>query len=884
MAVMGKKSTIALAVVAAMSSQMAWAVSAGPVEPTVIDITGKPHFGAEVEGHYFNGDLKLVGNLHASTPESAPALLMGSELEPELIVDGVNLDSINVAGHFINNANMTLKGDGAEAIEIDTMDLPSDALPGTAPRRNLIGGDIVNNGHLTVEGKGASGINISDTDTGAPIATPLLAPTNPDYALGSVINNGKIIVKNTSSPSDPDFGEYAMDPHAGISIENSHIRGDILNTGKIISEGAGTHGIVISEGNGTQSQVDGDIVNEGVISVDGEHSIAIGMKNTTFSHDILNNGKIIANGQGSVGVLLTGTQLHALDNIGGSIIAENGTAVDLSTSIGSAMVVNENGLIKGGDAAIKGNGTTNLKLINSKLFGNVSGIANVETTGNVLIDSSLFEAGQLNVNSGQLVIAQVMNLGGNMQVASGATAVVKVSDAVDAAQPLLNISGKLTLADGSKIGVTADRSSFKKETTNYILIRATEIEKLGTSAVVSVTPFLKVSNVKIGAAEETAGETPDFLNSGAADITADIGLATGDEMVDQLKGHGASQNNLRVGREFANGVLARISEDSALYRAFTSADNQQAIRLLKDLQPENGRAAQSASLSATGLANRAMGGRMGANSGDVLADTGVWVKALHGSSDQSERGGVEGYNATSRGLIIGADGKLNEQTTLGVALSHVRTDVSSDSHDKTDVTSNLLSVYGAWEQGAYDVQGSLSYGQSRNEAKRFVVGEKIKGNYDSSVLSADLSAGYTYKVNPSFSLTPTVASRYNRVQIDSYNEKGSAAALRMNSQSLENFELGGGLKAAGMWGNFKPNARVMAFYDFAQDKANSSSAFLMGGNTFVTTGAPATKWTYEAGVGLDWVHGNYTIGASYDYSRKADFNADTTYLNLRYDF
>jgi len=235
-------------------------------------------------------------------------------------------------------------------------------------------------------------------------------------------------------------------------------------------------------------------------------------------------------------------------------------------------------------------------------------------------------------------------------------------------------------------------------------------------------------------------------------------------------------------------------------------------------------------------------------------------------------------------VIIGADGKLNDETTLGLAFSHVHTNVSSNNGNDTEVNTNLLSAYGSWEQGPLSVLGSLSFGKGDNESKRYVAGERAKGDYDSTVLSADLSAGYKFPLNENLDLIPTLASRYSKVKIDSFSEKGTDASLHAGSQSLEVFDVGGGFKLQGNYGDFKPNARLMAFHDFAQDNANTTSSFMLGGNTFATTGAPATKWTYEAGVGLEWTQGQYTVGASYDYTHKADFNADTFSITGRYDF
>lgn len=76
----------------------------------------------------------------------------------------------------------------------------------------------------------------------------------------------------------------------------------------------------------------------------------------------------------------------------------------------------------------------------------------------------------------------------------------------------------------------------------------------------------------------------------------------------------------------------------------------------------------------------------------------------------------------------------------------------------------------------------------------------------------------------------------------------------------------------------------MTYHDFAADQADTTSAFVLGGNAFVSNAAKPTRNSYEAGVGAEYSVGAMTFGASYNYLRKADFNADTFSLKARYDF
>lgn len=820
---------------------------------------------------------------------------------------GVKADGPQVAGDFVNNSNFALGGSFVTGIDID-----NDSANGN------IAGSFINNGNIHADGYNAMGINISDTVIGQSGVV--------DDAIGNVINNGNIIVGDTS-------GVVATDVQGGIVLQHVSLYGDLVNNGVISVSSNGIAGIkvdgqdavatdtfkyarierdVVNAGgiNATGTNARGlelsmvnfgqDVENTGFINASGQNAVAIRLDRTDYNR-IINTGNIHAYGEGSIGIEVresfgntvldhaasssTGQDAQYLMQNGiineGSIVSEGvGIKITndlLKTGTGETSnidnfyrITQNSGLISGKDAAIDGNGQSNLYLNGGSIVGNIEGIRQAFVNGNVSISSALIEANSLDVVTGNLYVAEVTNVTGDMFVRNNAGLSLYVNDSTDSSKAIVAVDGKLTLEQGSVVGVTTNPGDFSKATTKYVLISAGELENLGAQ-VKTLTPLLAVTDVQWS----------------STNLTANIGLATGEQAGGGLTAIGVDRNGLAASKAFIDNVLSKLPTNSNLYQTFINANDATLRRLATQLQPETNRAAQSASLSATGLTASAIGNRaaaVGANSGDALVDTGAWVKVLHGNSDQGSRGGISGYDANSNGLIIGADGKLNEQTTLGLAFSHVHTNVSGDNSNDTEVNTNLLSAYGSWEQGPVSVLGSLSFGKGDNESKRYVAGERAKGDYDSTVLAADLSAGYKFALNENLDVIPTIASRYSKVKIDSFSEKGTDASLRTGSQSLEVFDVGGGFKLEGKYGDFKPNARLMAFHDFAQDNANTTSSFTLGGNTFATTGAPATKWTYEAGLGLEWTKGQYTVGASYDYTRKADFNADTFSLTGRYEF
>ncbi len=78
----------------------------------------------------------------------------------------------------------------------------------------------------------------------------------------------------------------------------------------------------------------------------------------------------------------------------------------------------------------------------------------------------------------------------------------------------------------------------------------------------------------------------------------------------------------------------------------------------------------------------------------------LWLRPVGRWDNQSIRGDYTGYNADTRGIAIGADGLIIDQTRLGLALGMSRTDVNDTSseirHDARVVSWNAL-AYGGYD-------------------------------------------------------------------------------------------------------------------------------------------------------------------------------------------
>ncbi|MDF9779317.1 autotransporter outer membrane beta-barrel domain-containing protein [Pseudomonas baetica] len=853
------KTVLALAITAASANAFAT-----PPGPLVQDVSGAT---VVTLSRTSNTDVTLNGT----------ALRNGGE-------NGVSFEGADVSGNLLNTSTLNVHGLNVRALSLGRSN-DVDAVATT------IAGNITNTGTLNLLGPGAVGIYADAAEIS-----------------GNLINTGTIRVTGQgSTPQTPN----------AIELVDTHLTGGVTNNGKLISSGDGAKGLYVHSTSGAapvRGSIGGDVVNSGIISVTGANSAGLLLDNVALNGTVSNQlgGVIAADGANATSVLLKDMQYNALDNkgniqasganavavriqnakgpasnldtngiINSGVIQSSGTAIKVeSTTPSDVFVIHQNGgLISGSNKSISGNGQTELHWTAGTVNGDMEGMKLVQVAGNGSFNGQNIDALLVDVKTGSLYLASETGtkLTGNLNVAQGATLRMPISDTTDNSTPMVTVAGKATFAAGSKVELSAQPGDFTSASDGktYTLVKAGSIEN-GGLLVVSDSALLKVSGFTVD------GET----------VKATVTTKTASETITQvLIPAGASVNAQNAMRPFVDTVMGKLEANDIVFKNFANADAAQLAKLAEQLSPVvNGGATQAAmggqSLISNAVTSRAADAR-GLSSGDVLKETGVWVKGLYSDADQSTRDGIAGYNAYTNGIIIGADGKLTPDLTLGVAFSHLDTDVNSD-FSKTKVTGDALTAYANWTQGPIFVDSSLTFGKNDNESKREVAGTTAKGDYDSDLFGINVLAGYGFNLQDGLLVEPRVAARYANLKIDGYTEKNSSAALSVNGQRMEIGEMGAGVRVAKNFpmgqGTLKPEVTAMAYHDFIGDKANSTSAFVVGGSPFVTSGAQAARDSYELGLAADYSIGAFTVGAAYSYLQKTDFNADTFTLKGRYDF
>lgn len=854
------KTVLAIAITAASAQAFS---APGPLSQ---DVTGA---NVITLSHTDNTDVTLTGT----------ALRNGGE-------NGVSFEGANVSGNLLNQSTLNVHGDFVRALSLGRSDdLAADA--------TNIAGNVINDGELNVLGAGAVGIYAD----GAEIS-------------GSVVNNGIVSITGQTNTID------TRTPNA-IELVDTHVTGNVSNSGNLISRGDGAKGLYIhstssvgpvrgsvggsvlnsgiisASGDGSAGLVlddvalNGNVVNTvtGIIAADGANATAVVLKDMQYNA-LVNHGNIQATGANSVAVHLQNAQGPAISNgsdgiINYGVIQSQGTAIKVDSATPSDIyVIRQNGgSISGTDKSIRGNGQTELYWTAGSISGDMEGMKLVQIAGEGSFNGQSIDAVLVDVKSGDLFFASEnpVTLTGDLNIAGGASVSAVVNDTTDKNTPFITVAGKATFASGSQMGLIARPGDFSaaSDGNTYTLVKAGSIQNDGLT-VMSKSALLKVTSFTVD------GDT----------VKATVATRSGDETVTQiLVPAGASSNAKNAMRPFVDSVLGKLDADDIVFKNFASADAAQLAKLAEQLAPVvNGGATQAAmggqSLISNALTSRASNTR-GLSSGDVLQETGVWAKALYSDADQSKRDGITGYNAYTNGIIIGADGKISPDLTLGVAYSYLQTDVNSE-FSKTTVDGHNLTAYANWTHGPIFVDSNVTFGKNDNETKRDVAGTKAKGDYDSDLFGINVLAGYGINLQDGLLVEPRVAARYANLKIDGYTEKNSSAALSVGGQRMEIGEMGAGVRVAKNFpmgqGTLKPELTAMAYHDFIGDKANTTSAFVVGGSPFVTSGAQASRDSYELGLAVDYSIGAFTVGASYSYLQKTDFNADTFSVSGRYNF
>lgn len=254
----------------------------------------------------------------------------------------------------------------------------------------------------------------------------------------------------------------------------------------------------------------------------------------------------------------------------------------------------------------------------------------------------------------------------------------------------------------------------------------------------------------------------------------------------------------------------------------------------------------------------------GHSGGDVFEESSIWGKALYTHAHKS---GDNAFKADIYGGVIGLDGELSDEVTLGIAAAYSKTDGEAG---QTDAAAN---TYAAYLYGKYEQTERLSYNLAAGYGvSRFDVDNTPR--FD--VQFANVQGYVDYDLGKGFTAEGGV--RYVFAHQDEY-KTGTTTFNAEDTDTLTGV-LGG--RYTYNTRRFGIQMNLAAIYDFISDK--SAFRATNNGASLYVAGERLHRFGGEAGIAATFRTGAWEFELGYDAQVRKDYNDQTVSLKAGYRF
>lgn len=703
----------------------------------------------------------------------------------------------------------------------------SGAYNGLVPDGDGDGVDIDYTGHIEnhgiIEGLGAAG-----SKDGSPNGSEGIAMGG-----GTIINYAGAVIRSV------DRGILVDDGNGNSGFGKTYLENHGTISGEKLS------GVTLS------GDLDDTVINDGLIQ--GGNGIALEMGGGNDSLILLSGSRFEGLVDGG-----TGRDTVTLDDAAGGNFGNSTHFEWLDVKQGSWALSSVNDFSEGGEvfsgASLSNTGSIlgTLQVDQGATYSGSGSVGGLNVAGTLIASPALGAAhvtGNLNLQSGSTLSFGVEPSGAHATVQVDGTASIAGSHlAVQAGSgnwPWQS-SVQVISATGGVSGQFADVKSNFAFLTPTLSYGANSVDLQLTRNDVQFGDLASSSN------GHNAGAALQSQNGGAlynALVTSDAGNATA--ALEQLAG--ASNASL---------AAATISGSQQVGSAMLNAVRQLGSNSLLAATERS----DTPMLAATGVPSEAR------NLNDPNAAGRLWVQGIgsHGKLDEHDKSGDLQQN--TGGTLLGADWAVTPDWRLGVLGGYSHTDLDGSGGVSGDIDSWHLGAYALHQSGPLAVRLGAAYSSHDGESKRRVefdgFSDRPKGDYDADSWQAFVETGYAMG-SGRLSAEPYARLDYQRYERDSYDEKGGAAALHVDSQDQDNLSSTLGLRIArldtlsnGM--SFTPRLGLGWRHTFGDIDSQTRQSFLAGGDAFSVQGTALDRNSLLLDVGFDiGVSARNTVGIGY---------------------
>lgn len=159
----------------------------------------------------------------------------------------------------------------------------------------------------------------------------------------------------------------------------------------------------------------------------------------------------------------------------------------------------------------------------------------------------------------------------------------------------------------------------------------------------------------------------------------------------------------------------------------------------------------------------------------------VWAHGLYGRGRVSADGNASRAERDTGGAIFGADGSIAPGVTIGAAGGWIDSDIDLERRNSNGTARNVHAMgYAGFQMERWSLRGGVGYSWTSVDTERSVafpgVTDRLRAEYDGSVMQAFLEAGYRVPTNGGY-VEPFVNLTTIHANTDAFREIGGVARI-----------------------------------------------------------------------------------------------------------
>lgn len=276
-------------------------------------------------------------------------------------------------------------------------------------------------------------------------------------------------------------------------------------------------------------------------------------------------------------------------------------------------------------------------------------------------------------------------------------------------------------------------------------------------------------------------------------------------------------------------------------------------------------------------------------SGDDSLDHGVWLKGFFGkqADKQKSASSTVDSKANLRGVIIGADTKLDEDSTIGVALSHTdskgNNSIASTTINTTNISNNIFSLYGSNViNDDLIITGNIAYGMAQIKIDSSSINAG-KAKRKATLLGGVLTANYNLYSSEYLMISSKIGGSYNQLDLKSYNE----GSIKINKTKQQEFNLMTGVVTTGFMDVSSLTLMPEVSVDYSHAlwrKGNKQTISNQLNQTIISQKTNKSQGVLRLGTGLTIASDMFEIGGGYERNWQGKSRGHMGYVKVRVNF